>query len=205
MKDHGYRDSARRRQRDVQVSLASAAVALAAVLLVAGCGTAPARGQSTARTPGASSAPAAPGRPAAPGSDTPAVWLYSLQMTSATTGWAQNPAVADDGHLAPARTTDGARSRTSVTPPTARALLAAPGAAAVLEELDGQRAWLAVTAATTGSSPVRLTEVFGTSNGGRAWTESGPLKVSGHAKFLSFTGPARGWLLMSDAAAMGRV
>src|SRR5579872_1367155 len=90
-----------------KAAYALATVLPAAVLLVAGCGTPPARGQSAAQPPAASGSQAAA-----------AIWLYSLQMTSASTGWAlrwtQNPAVAYDGYLAPARTTDGARTWTSV-------------------------------------------------------------------------------------------
>ena len=172
-----------------------AVVSLAAVLLVAGCGASPARSQSAAQIPVASGSPA-----------TVPIWLDSLQMTSPNTGWAlrwtQNPAVANDGYLAPARTTDGARTWTSVTPPPVRALVAAPGATAVLHALDGERAWLAVTAAAPDNSPVHLTEVFATVNGGRTWTTSAPLKASGSAVFLSFAGPERGWLLMTDGAAM---
>ena len=139
---------------------ALAAVALAAVLLVAGCGPSPARSQSAAQTPVASVSSA-----------TVPIWLDSLQMTSPSTGWAlrwtQNPAVANDGYLAPARTTDGARTWTSVTPPPVRALVAAPGATAMLHALDGERAWLAVTAPAPASSPVHVTDVFATVNGGR--------------------------------------
>src|SRR6266571_8884080 len=173
------------------------AYALATVLLVAGCGTLPARGQSAAQPPAASGSSAPSGRPAAAGSQAAAaIWLDSLAMTSAGTGWAlrwtQNPAVADDGYLAPARTTDGARTWTSVTPPAARALLATPDAAVVLHALDGQRAWLAVTAATTDSPAAHLTEVFTTVNGGRTWTGPAPLKVPGYAHFLSVAGPEHG-------------
>ena len=190
---------------------ALATVPLAAVLLVAGCATLPARGQSGAQPPAASGPSAASARPAASGSGSQAgaaIWLDSLQMTSASTGWAlrwtQSPVVADDGYLAPARTTDGARTWASVTPPAARALLATPDAAVVLQALDGQRAWLAVTAATTDSSPVHLTEVFTTANGGRTWTEPAPLKVPGYASFLSVAGPERGWLLMAYGGSMGQ-
>src|SRR6266481_4709163 len=148
---------------------ALATVPLATVLLAAGCGTPPARGQSVAQPPAGSRSSALSGRPAASGSQA-AIWLDSLQMASASTGWAlrwtQSPAVADAGYLAPARTTDGARTWTPVTPPAARALPATPGAAVVLQALDGERAWLAVTAAATDSPAVHLTEVFTTFNGG---------------------------------------
>lgn len=170
------------------------AYALATVLLVAGCSTLPVRGQSVTQPPASRSSAAS------------AIWLDSLQMTSASTGWSlrwtQSPVVVDDGYLAPARTTDGARTWTSVTPPAARALLATPDARVVLQAPDGERAWLAVTAATTDSPLAHLTEVFTTSNGGRTWTESAPLKVAGYADFLSFAGPERGWLLMAYGGAM---
>src|SRR6266700_4051055 len=160
-----------------KAAYALATVLPATVLLVAGCGTPPARGQPAAQPPAASGSPAPSGRPAASGSQAAAaIWLYSLQMTSASTGWAlrwtQNPAVAADGYLAPARTT------------------------------DGQRAWLAVTAATTDSPAAHLTEVFTTVNGGRTWTGPAPLKVPGYAHFLSVAGPEHGWLLMANGGAM---
>ena len=185
------------------------AYVLAAVLLAAGCGTVPARGQSAAPPPATSGSSEPSGWPAASGSQAAAaIWLDSLQMTSASTGWAlrwtQSPTVADDGYLAPARTTDGARTWTSVTPPAARALLTTPDAQAVLQALDGQRAWLAVTAATTDSSPVHLTEVFATADGGRTWTESAPLKVPDYASFLSFADPEHGWLLIAYGGTMGQ-
>ena len=72
----------------------------------------------------------------------------------------------------------------------------------MLHALDGERAWLAVTAAAPDNSPVHLTDVFATVDGGRTWTTSAPLKASGSAVFLSFAGPERGWLLMTDGAAM---
>jgi hypothetical protein len=200
---------------------ALALLLLATVLLVAGCGTtrsqpvarpSAASGSSTAsaasqsavsQSPAASQPPTTSQSPA-----TAPIWLESLQMTSAGTGWAlrwtQSPAGANDGYLAPARTADGARTWTSVIPPAARALLATPGAAVVLQALDGERAWLAVTAAATDGSPMHLTEVFGTVNGGRTWTTSAPLQVSGYAVLLRFAGPEHGWLLMADGVAMGQ-
>ena len=200
---------------------ALAIVLLATVLLVAGCGTVTARSQSAAQLPAASGSSASSGPPTASGSSassepptasgpqsTAPIWLDSLQMTSPSTGWAlrwtQNPAVANGGYLAPARTTDGARTWTSVTPPAIRALLATPGATVVLQAFDGERAWLAVTAAATDGSPTHLTDVFATVNGGRTWTTSAPLKISGYTAFLSFAGPEHGWLLMADGVAMGQ-
>jgi photosystem II stability/assembly factor-like uncharacterized protein len=182
---------------------------LAALLPMAGCGALPARTEPATRSPAATRSSAAPSvtsaPSAAPGSP---IWLDSLQMTSAGTGWAlrwtQSPAVVDGGYLAPARTTDGARTWTSVTPAAARRLLTTPDAQAVLQALDGQRAWLAVTAATTDSSSVHLTEVFATADGGRTWTESAPLMVPDYAYFLSFADPEHGWLLIAYGGTMGQ-
>jgi len=181
--------------------------ALAAVLLAVGCGSPSARAHPARQSPATPPPPTAPA--AAPATRAAAaIWLDSLQMTSATTGWAlrwtQSPAVVDDGHLAPARTTDGTRTWTSVTPAAARALLATPDAQAVLQALNGERAWLAVTAAATDSSSVHLTEVFATADGGRTWTESAPLKVPAYAYFLSFADPEHGWLLIAYGGTMGQ-
>jgi photosystem II stability/assembly factor-like uncharacterized protein len=190
-----------------------AALLPAAVLLLAGCGAVPARTGPATRSspapPAATRSSATPSaRSAPPAVSGSPVWLDSLQMTSATTGWAlrwtQSPAVVDDGYLAPARTTDGARTWTSVTPAAARPLLATPDAQAVLRALDSQHAWLAVTAATTDSSSVHLTEVFATADGGRTWTESAPLKVPDYAYFLSFADPEHGWLLIAYGGTMGQ-
>ena len=129
-------------------------------------------------------------------------------MTSASTGWAlrwtQSPAVADDGYLAPARTTDGARTWTDFTPRAARALLATPDATVVLQALDGYRAWLAVTASTADSSSPHLTVVSGTSDGGWTWTRPAPFNVPAYARLLTFAGPGDGWLLADYGGAMGQ-
>jgi photosystem II stability/assembly factor-like uncharacterized protein len=172
---------------------------LASSLLLAGCGSLPVRaqqaGQPTARQP----------------HGTAGLWLESLQMTSASTGWALlwsgNPGRAD-AHLVPARTTDGARTWTAVVPPAARALLSTTGNV-VLRALDGEHAWLAVTGKTAQTPPPDFfgvfgtTEVFGTGDGGRAWTRSAPLNLRARAKFLSFAGPEHGWLVLDEGAAMG--
>jgi photosystem II stability/assembly factor-like uncharacterized protein len=174
--------------------------ALCVVLLAAGCGSPAAR----TRQPGE----AAPGTAARAPQAGAGVWLSWLQMTSASTGWALrwtvSPWSTQAGYLVPARTTDGARTWTPVTPPAARELLATPDAQVVLQALDGERAWLAVTPATTDSSPVHLTEVFATADGGRTWTESAPLKVSAPASLLSFADPDDGWLLANYGGSMNQ-
>jgi photosystem II stability/assembly factor-like uncharacterized protein len=126
-------------------------------------------------------------------------------MTSAGTGWALrwtgNPSGTVPARLALARSTDGARTWAGVTPPAAVALLGSTGAAAALDALSGSRAYLAVTAAASG--PVRLTEVFGTGDGGRTWTESAPIRVRGYVSLLAFAGRADGWLVADEGAATG--
>jgi photosystem II stability/assembly factor-like uncharacterized protein len=177
--------------------------ALCVVLLAAGCGSPAGRPQQPARAQ--RSAAEAPPRASRAG---PGIWLYRLQMTSARTGWALrwtvSPWGTQAGYLVPARTADGARTWADVTPPAAAALLATPGATPVLDALDGSRAWLAVTAALGETSSPHLTVVFGTSDGGRTWTESAPFNVPAPARLLSFAGPGDGWLLASYGGTMGQ-
>jgi photosystem II stability/assembly factor-like uncharacterized protein len=126
------------------------------------------------------------------------VWLYSLQMTSAGTGWALrwtgNPAVGSP-HLVPARTTDGGHTWATVTPPGAGSLLSSLFSSAVLYALSSSRAWLAVTKGNATETGVNRTEVYTTANGGRTWTTSALLKVPGFADFLTAPDPHDGWLL----------
>ncbi len=176
--------------------------ALCVVLLTAGCGSPAAR----TRQPAAEATPGTAARAPQAGAG---VWLSWLQMTSASTGWALrwtvSPWSTQAGYLVPARTTDGARTWTDVTPSAALALLKAPDATAVLDVLAPDRAWLAVTAVagTHSSSPLR-TVVFGTGDGGRTWTGSAPFQVPAPAGLLSFAGPDDGWLLASYGGTMGQ-
>src|SRR5215468_9244808 len=134
--------------------------ALCVVLLAAGC-AGPAGEPQAARTQQAprGTAPAA------------GIWLSSLRMTSASTGWALrwtvSPRSAQAGYLVPARTTDGARTWTDVT----------PRAAVALDALGGNRAYLAVTAAGAQNAAPLRTVVFGTGDGGRTWAGSAPLEI----------------------------
>ncbi len=136
------------------------------------------------------------------------IWLDSLKMTSASTGWALhwtvNPSSTQAGYLATARTTDGARTWADVTPGDAVAMLKTSGATAVLDPLDGSRAYLAVTAATAEQSGQVPTVVFGTSDGGRTWTESARFRAPAPVSLLSFAGPDDGWLLANYGGAMGQ-
>jgi photosystem II stability/assembly factor-like uncharacterized protein len=138
-----------------------------------------------------------------------AIWLRSLQMTSAMTGWALyysgNPN-SSSAALLLARTTDGARSWTDVTPAAARPLLAAPDAEQVLDPVSGERAYLAVTGATEESNgTVNTTKVFATTDGGRTWTDSASLRAESTVSQVSFADPRHGFLLLGgDDGTMGR-
>jgi photosystem II stability/assembly factor-like uncharacterized protein len=131
-------------------------------------------------------------------------------MTSASAGWAlyyptspANPSV--NSPLLVARTVDGARTWTDLTPPAARPLLATPNAAEVLDAVSGERAYLAVTgSAQESASAVNTTLVFSTGDGGRTWTMSARLRATGLASLLSFADSNHGWLVVDAGAAMGR-
>ena len=176
--------------------------ALCVVLLAAGCGSPAGRPQATRTQQAPRGAPPATSQPGA------GIWLSSLQMTSASTGWALrwtvSPWSTQAGYLVPARTTDGARTWTDVTPRAAVALLATPDATVVLDAPGGNRAYLAVTPATTQNSPPLPTVVFGTGDGGRTWTESAPFQAPEPASLLSFAGPGDGWLLANYGGTMGQ-
>ena len=129
-----------------------------------------------------------------------AIWLRSLQMTSAMTGWALyysgNPN-SSSAALLLARTTDGGRSWTDVTPAAARLMLATPDATQVLGPVGGDGAYLAVTGATEESdSSVNTTTVFATTDGGRTWTDSAPLRAVSTVSEVSFANPEHGFLLL---------
>lgn len=169
----------------------------AVVLLAAGCGSS----HATAAPATPAAATVHPGKP---------IWLQSLQMTSASAGWAlyypaspANPSV--NPPVLVARTIDGARTWTDVTPAAARPLLATPNAAEVLDAVSGERAYLAVTgSAQESASAVNTTLVLRTDDGGRTWTKSARLRTTGLASLLSFADGKHGWLVLDEGAAMGR-
>lgn len=138
----------------------------------------------------------------APASRPEPAWFYSLQMVSATSGWAlvwsANPGIAaDNAHILLARTTDGARTWTDVTPAAARPMLTTLHSYQALDPVDGDRAYLAVSRATSdGGGPASTTAVFGTADGGRTWTESAVFQTSAPAARLSFADASHGWLLL---------
>jgi len=164
---------------------------------VTGGGAAGATGASAASQVGV---PAS--RLGSPASQAAPVWFYSLQMTSAMSGWAlvwsANPGVAaDNAHILLARTTDGARTWSDVTPAAARPVLATLNSYQALDPVDGDHAYLAVSHATSDDGgPVSTTAVFVTADGGRSWTESAVFKTSAPAVGLSFADASHGWLLL---------
>ena len=138
------------------------------------------------------------------------IWLRSLQMMSATTGWALyssgDPNSASIPFMLLARTTDGGRSWTDVTPAAARPMLATPDAEQVVDPVGGERAYLAVTEATQESdTAVNTTMLFVTTDGGRSWTHSAPLRAESTVSQVSFADPQHGFLLLGgDDGAMGQ-
>ena len=194
----------------------------ALVLMVAGCASvgrnavgtgavATARNSPSASTGAAGSATGATvaSLAGASGQKKERIWLQSLQMTSASTGWAlyysRNPDSPSGVFTLLARTTDGGRTWTDVTPGSGRSMLATPDAAQVLDPVTGEDAYLAVTAATQESNnSVNTTVVFATTNGGRSWTKSAPLRVVSTASQVSFADPQHGFLMLGgDGGAMG--
>jgi photosystem II stability/assembly factor-like uncharacterized protein len=194
----------------------------AMALLAAGCGTGSSPGSVAATTsagtrpPTATAAASASPSPTAsssavrtsPPSAGKALWLQSLQMSTPSTGWALyfagNPSSAPLGTpTLLARTTDGARTWTDVTPAAAVGLLSTTNASQVLDAVNAEVAYIAVTASSSGSQ-LGTTRVFATSDGGQTWTESAPLSGNGYASQLSFTDSRHGWLLWNEGAAMGR-
>jgi photosystem II stability/assembly factor-like uncharacterized protein len=137
------------------------------------------------------------------------IWLQSLQMTSPTTGWAlyysKNPNSSSEVFMLLARTTDGGRTWTDVTPAPGLPLLATPYAEQALDPVNGEDAYLAVTGATQESNnSVNTTVVFATTDGGRTWTQSVPLRAVSTASQVSFADPEHGFLLFGgDGGAMG--
>jgi len=180
-------------------SSAAAALILLLAIMASGCGGASAKpnGEAATREAAASPSDAAPAQVPKRGP----VWLDTLQMVSATTGWAllwpSNP--NHSSALAVARTTDGGRTWTAVTPPSAVPGLA-PGQA-LLEAATARRAWFTVTTGTGGSRAT--THVFGTTDGGQSWRESSAVG-GGSPVAIDFAGPRRGWLLNSPGAAMNQ-
>jgi photosystem II stability/assembly factor-like uncharacterized protein len=127
----------------------------AVVLMVTGCagvgGNAAAVGvAATARSSSAASTgSAASASQAALASQTGAtrkrtgpIWLQSLQMTSTTTGWAlyysKNPDSSSGVFTLLARTTDGGRTWTDITPAAGRPMLATPYAEQVLDPVTAR-------------------------------------------------------------------
>jgi hypothetical protein len=161
-------------------------------------------GVATARSSASASAGAHVPKTATPAdairTQAKAIWLRSLQMTSATTGWALyypgNPN-SSSAALLLARTTDGDRRWTDVAHAAARPMLATPDATQVLDPVSGDRAYLAVTGATQESnSSVNTTMVFASTDGGRTWTDSAPLRAVSTVSEASFADPRHGFLLL---------
>ncbi|MGH3300428.1 MAG: WD40/YVTN/BNR-like repeat-containing protein [Streptosporangiaceae bacterium] len=123
-------------------------------------------------------------------------------MASAAAGWAlvwsSDPAGSGNPVLEAARTSDGGKTWSVVTPPSARAL---PQGQVVLDSVSAQQAWLAAGAGNSDNPSVGTTTVYGTSDGGLHWSAGTPIAGSAPS-LLDFAGPDRGWLLEDLGAAM---
>lgn len=167
----------------------------AALLLAAGCANQGGGAKGTTAS-ASSSGTSQPGT---------LLWFQNLQMTSATTGWvvagSGSTASAAERSLSLARTTDGARTWSAVTPGAAKPMLATSNAAQALDPVDGGHAYLAVTESTSPSlTAVNTTVVFATTDGGQTWTESAPVHAAGAVTEVSFADAMHGWLLMAGGA-----
>jgi photosystem II stability/assembly factor-like uncharacterized protein len=181
----------------VVVGVAGAAPAVASV---------PAVGHPAARVADGAAGAAGSAGAAGAAAHEPA-WLQTLYMTSAKSGWAlhwnSDPAEPAPAALVPARTTDGGRTWADVAPAAASSMLAASYNSVTVDAAGGSRAWFAVTVAKSENAycvtPHR-TEVFGTADGGRSWTESALIRAPGFVQSVDFTGTQDGWLLQDLGA-----
>lgn len=191
----------------IEIARAARSVAAAVlVLTVAGCGQAAVRSVVAPGTgsTGRETAAATSGRtPAMQASGKKPVWLDTVQMVSATVGWAllwtSDPSLPNAPGPVLARTTSSGRTWSVVTPPAAAAALT--NGDALLKAVSSERAWLAVAPYSGRLS--KDTVVFGTDNGGASWSESGPVRGS-QPVAIDFVGPKLGWLLMSMGEAMNQ-
>lgn len=140
-----------------------------------------------------------------------ALWLESVRMVSAASGWAlallQSPASAKSNPVLLVRTSDGGHTWADVTPAAARAMLATPDAAQVLDVTDAAQAYLAVSAVAGDTAGTQDTggadaaaAVFATADGGRTWTRSAPFATPGPPVQVTFADASHGWLLLDAGA-----
>ena len=163
----------------------AAAWLIALAIVASGCG---ARGARTADEAAKRETSASPSGSASALTQTSSpTWIDTLQMISPATGWAlvwpSNP--NHSSALAVARTTDGGRTWTAVTPPAAVSTLTT--GQTLLYAATGQQAWLVATSGT-GNTPAK-THVFGTTDGGQSWRESGAVGGAGDPVEIDFAGP----------------
>lgn len=177
--------------RDRHQIMKRSVVAFVIVAALSGCAVAGGRGQTDGANGGDSAASISPQPLAAK-----PVWINSLQMITAETGWAlistSNP--NDSTALEVARTADGGRTWHLITPGSGREELSE--GTTLLFTGSAERAW--VVGATAHS-----TVVFGTVDGGSSWWQSKPI-AGDEPVAVAFAGPRQGWLLESMGAAMSQ-
>ena len=189
---------------------ATAALILTVAGVVAGCGQGAGAGAGSGATASAGSTgtvetagPTSGRTPASGVAKKRPVWLDTVQMVSPTAGWAllwtSNPARPNGGALELARTADGGKTWTGVTPEAAASSL--KNGDVLLKAESSQRAWLVVAPYSGRFSTDTL--VFGTGNAGASWHESGPVRGS-QPVAIDFVSARSGWLLDSMGAAMNQ-
>jgi photosystem II stability/assembly factor-like uncharacterized protein len=170
------------------------------VVIATGCSVAGTKPDSAAATRETAASPSG-SAPAQVTARAP-VWINTLQMVSATMGWAllwtSNP--DHDNTLSVARTTDGGRTWSVVNPRAAASALAT--GQGLLDASTAERAWFAVP--TSSNGPPGKALVFGTADGGRSWRQSARIPEGYEPVALDFVSPSRGWLLDSLGAAMAQ-
>jgi photosystem II stability/assembly factor-like uncharacterized protein len=184
-----------------KVGLALQAVAAAAVLVLAiGLGIVVQRarqsvGVGPSPTPVAtpSTKPTPYPTPTTSGVPYPLLPPGSMQMISASTGWA-----AGSGTNRILRTTNGGSHWIDVTPPAAKA------GTWITFFLDANNAWLASSLQPGSSSPDFSVTIYRTSDGGRNWQQSGQAGADqGWPASLDFVDRTHGWLFMRLGGAAG--
>jgi photosystem II stability/assembly factor-like uncharacterized protein len=117
----------------------------------------------------------------------------SMQMISATTGWA-----AGSGTDRILRTTDGGSHWDDVTPPGARA------GTWTAFFLDANNAWLASSLQPGSGSPDFSVAIYRTADGGRSWQHIGQAAADqGWPASMAFVDRTHGWLFMRLGGAAG--
>jgi len=137
------------------------------------------------------------------------VWMQTLAMVTAKSGWAVawsgDPNSTTAVYQRLLRTSNGGKTWKDVTPAGAGKLLHSLYSSTVLHVFSPRTAWLAVTReASASENGLARTQVFETGDAGRTWRASAVLRAKGYPVAISVAGRRDGWLLQSLGAASGQ-